>query len=464
MTLTQTRTPFSLRSSTHLLVLGGSLAAVYDRLLGTPLTAAFYKDIGTEDHSFGLIAGIPMLMLSMHFIAALLSHRLIRRKQTFIIVSILQRLLYLPIAFLPMIVPGLSPESMIIIIGIILGVNAGAANVRQTLINSWLSDLIPHRILNRFWGHRQAWMAIMSVGCSLGVVAFIHYVGWSVQAKFQVLVVVAVVAGLIDTFLHLRIHEPPHEVVRDEHPFRLLTEPIRCKTYRSFLLFQSVWFGSAVIAGSFMVVYTLEVLKVDPEIATLIWTLQILGSIVLSRWWGRQADRHGHRPLLAICHTLKPVIALTFFLVTPETALWVLPPAILLDGALNAGLGVATNGYSMKMAPKKNRAMFLAASIGLAGMVGGIMAIIAGQVLKSLDGWSVDFAGRTWINYHVLFGTSVILRILCNVWVHWIREPDSSLPIHVLRNLLPIRWWGWIRPPAVTDDDVVEDPLPIGDN
>jgi MFS family permease len=464
MTLAQTKTPSSLRSSTRLLMLGGSLAAVYAGFLSTPLTAAFYKENGTAGHRFGLITGIPMLMLSMHFIAALISHRLVRRKPTFIIVSIFQRLLFLPIAFLPMVFPDLSPESMIIIIGIILGVNAGATNFRLTLINSWFADLIPHRILNRFWGHRQAWMSIMIVSCYLLVAVFTFFVDWSVTAKFQILVVVATIAGLIDTLLHLGIHEPVHEVVRDEHPFRLLTEPIRCKTYRSFLLFQSVWFGSAVIAGAFMVVYTLEVLNVRPAVATLIWTLQIVGPILASRWWGRLADRHGHRPLLAICHTLKPSIALTFFLVTPETALWVLPPVILLDGTLNAGLGVATNGYSMKMAPKKNRAMFLAASAGLAGIVGGIMALVAGGVLKHLDGWSVEFAGRTWINYHVLFGTSVILRLLCNIWVRRIREPDSSRPIHVLRNLFPIRAWGWLRPPAVTDEDVVEDMYPAGES
>ena len=464
MTPTQTKMPSTLRSSTQTLMLGGSLAAVYGGLLATPLTAAFYKDNGTADHSFGLISGIPMLMLSMHFIAALISHRLVRRKPTFITVSIIQRLLFLPIAFLPMVFPSMSAASMIVIIGIILGLNAAATNFRLTLVNSWFADLIPHRILNRFWGNRQALMSIMIVGCYLGVAAFTHFVDWSVTTKFQILVVVATIAGLIDVLLHLKVHEPPHEVVRDEHPLRLLTEPLRCKTYRSFLLFQSVWFGSAVIAGAFMVVYTLKILKVDPAIATLIWTLQIVGPILASRWWGRLADRHGHRPLLMICHTLKPTIALTFFLVTPETALWFLPPAILLDGALNAGLGVATNGYSMKMAPKKNRAMFLAASAGLAGIVGGIMALVAGSVLKALDGRSVDLLGRTWINYHVLFGTSVILRILCNIWVRKIREPDSSQPIHVLRNLFPIRSWGWLRPPAVTDDDVVEDPLPTGEN
>ena len=445
-------------------MLGGSLAAVYGGLLATPLTAAFYKDNGTAGHRFGLITGIPMLMLSMHFVAALLSHRLARRKPTFIIVSLVQRLLFLPIAFLPVVFPSMSVETMIIIIVSILGLNAAMGNFRQTLINSWLADLIPHRILNRFWGVRQAWMSVMIVGCYLAVAAFTYYVDWSVTVKFQVLVVAAIIPGLIDVLLVVRVHEPPHEVVRDEHPWRLLTEPIRCRTYRSFLLFQCVWLGSAIIGGAFMVIYTLKVLNVDPAHATLIWTLQIVGPIVASRFWGRLADAHGHKPVLTICLSLKPMIALTFFLVTPETALWVLPPAVLLDGVLNAGLGIATNGYSIKMAPKKNRAMFLAATAGLSGIVGGVMALIAGGALRALDGWSVDFLGRTWINFHVLFGTSFLLRILCNLWVRTIREPDSSHPIHVLRNLFPIRPWGWARPPAVTAADVVEDDVYTGDD
>ena len=92
------------------------------------------------------------------------------------------------------------------------------------------------------------------------------------------------------------------------------------------------------------------------------------------------------------------------------------------------------------------------------GLITGIpMLMLSMHFVAALDGWSFEAFGRTWINYHVLFGVSVCLRILCNVWVRTIREPGSSHPIHVLRNLLPVRPWGWVRPPAVTDEDVVED-------
>ena len=457
MTLERNNSVGVLRRSAGLMTVGGALAAVYAAFLGTPVTADFYRSIGAKGYHFGLIMGIPMVMLSMHFVAALLSHRLTHRKRAFIGVRLIQRLLFLPIAFLPMIFPEVPGAQMMTIIVVILGVNAALTNTAGTLLNSWLADLIPHRILNRYWARRQRWMSITVVACYLLTAAFVHYVDWPVATKFALLVVGATIAGLIDVLLHIGADEPAHETVRDEHPWRLLTEPIRCENYRSFLLFQCVWLGSAVIAGAFMQIYALEELEIDVAHLTLIWTLQIVGSILAGRVWGRLADHHGHRPVLAICLTLKPTIALTFFLVTPETALWFLPPAMLLDGLLNAGLGVATNGYSMKMAPKRNRAMFLAATPGLSGMVMGVMALLAGLTLWLLTGWEFEFLGRTWLGYHVLFGLSVCLRILCNVWVRTIREPGSSQPIHVLRNLLPVRPWSWVRPPAVTDEDVVED-------
>ncbi|MHC4563227.1 MAG: MFS transporter [Planctomycetota bacterium] len=450
-----------LRQSARLVTVGACLAATYVVFVSTPATTAFYKDIGAKDHHFALIAGVSMVMLSLQFVGAVLTNRLSRRKPVFIAVHITQRLLHIPIAFLPLAFPSIPANTKMVIIIAILGLNSALTHVGYTLFRSWVADLIPHRILNRYWGGRQLWMNITILICYLLVAAVIWWAGqrpddWPVTTVFPILVVAAVIPGMIDILLFLRVKEPEHAVVRDQHPIQLLLEPILCPTYRSFLLFQCVWLGSTVIAGAFMQIYVLKVLEVEVWHATLIWALHIVGSTLTCKLWGRVADEHGHKPILTVCLTLKPVVALTFLLVTKGTALWVLPLALLLDGTLNAGLGVATNGYSMKMAPRKNRSMFLAAASGSAGIVAGGMAFLAGGVLKSLEGWSVDWMGRTWINFQVLFAVSFVLRILCNIWVRTIREPESSHPIHVLQRLLPIRPWGWVRPPVYTDEDIVE--------
>jgi MFS family permease len=115
-----------------------------------------------------------------------------------------------------------------------------------------------------------------------------------------------------------------------------------------------------------------------------------------------------------------------------------MPLLLLFDGAWNAGNVVATNGYIMKLTPRENRTMFIASFTGLAGLAGGLSAVVAGWYLDRLTGFSVDFLGRIWNNYHVLFLASLFLRIGCAGMVHWIREPDSAKTVEILDELMDV--------------------------
>ena len=131
----------------------------------------------------------------------------------------------------------------------------------------------------------------------------------------------------------------------------------------------------------------------------------------------------------------KPMIVLVFLLVTREAALWVLPLAMFFDGMANAGLMVASNGYMMKIAPKQNRSMFMAAIVGLSGICGGVGSVVAGSYLTFHAGAAFHVFGRTWSNYHVLFLLAFFLRIGCAGIIHWVREPKSSRTAHVLNDI-----------------------------
>jgi MFS family permease len=196
-----------------------------------------------------------------------------------------------------------------------------------------------------------------------------------------------------------------------------------------------------------MLPYTLKVLKMPKDVATLIWCVGGIGVALSSRKWGMIADRHGHKPVLAFCTYFKAFIALVFLLITKNSAAWVLPIAFLFDGAWNSGNMVATNGYMMKMAPKENRSMFIAALAGFSGICGGVAAIASGWLLESLSRFKFEAFGRTWINYHVVFLMSVFMRLACAASIPLVREPNSAKTGHILDELLDVWPMNLIRFP-----------------
>ena len=87
--------------------------------------------------------------------------------------------------------------------------------------------------------------------------------------------------------------------------------------------------------------------------------------------------------------------------------------------------------------------MFIAAFTGLAGLSGGLAAMLGGVFLESLNGIEVEVPGRTWGNYHLLLAVAFVLRVLNAVFVHRLHEPTSSRPVRVLndiRGVWPLRF------------------------
>ena len=112
-----------------------------------------------------------------------------------------------------------------------------------------------------------------------------------------------------------------------------------------------------------------------------------------------------------------------------------LPVVFLFDSILNSGLMVATNGYMLTIAPQQNRSMFIASITGLAGICGGLGAILGGAFLNATGDISAHFLGRDWCNYHLLFAVNIPIRLACIALVLRIQEPKSTAPETLLSRL-----------------------------
>ncbi|MDZ4200510.1 MAG: MFS transporter [Kiritimatiellia bacterium] len=437
------RTTSPLRSSLRRIVIGGTLAMVFATGTGSPATTQFFRALGADEFHFGMIGGLPLILLSFQFLGAAFVNRAAHRKPTFLFCLIACRLLYLPLAFLPALMPDASPAGRMAVVLALLGMSAALHNFAIPFWFSWVADLVPGRVLNRFWGGRQFWMHLSWTASFLAVTAYLLGFPHPVTVAFPVLVCVAVAAGIVDILLFIRVREPPNVQMPDLSPASAFLEPLRHVEYRGFLSYSCAWSFSTMFAAAFMQLYVLKEIGLETWKTTLIWCLAGVGIALAAPIWGRLADRHGQRPVINVSMAAKSMIVVVFILLTPENVLWLLPICFLIDGALNSGSMVAQNGYMLSIAPRENRSMFIAAILGLSGIAGGIAAMLAGALLRGIGPGRVEWMGRSWNAYHVVFALSFLFRLLCIPLARRIREPGSSHPSHVLNDVIaetPLRF------------------------
>ena len=421
----------------RLITVAGSLAMVYVTCVGCPVATDYLRQLGATDLQFGLLGGVPLIMLTMQFFGAWLANKLRRRKGWFMTLCISARLLDLPVACLPLCFPNVLGPTWIPIFIVLASLNGAMANLITPLWFSWMSDLIPRRILNRYWGARHRIMTFVWTAAYLGVAAFTWYApALDVRVAYAALVAIGVTAGVVDIILFTWIEEPENVILTGRGPLETFLEPLRHREYRSLVRYGSAFLASAMLGAAFMQLYVIKVVGVPIWQANVIWCAAGLGSAVVARFWGHVADRYGHRPVLILCTFCKPYICLVFLFLTRENAFVLLPIAFFLDGTVNAAHAIAMNGFMLKMAPRENRSMFIAAITALTGLAGGVGSILGGCFLRATEETSYHLAGHEWSNYHLLFMVSFVLRVLCIPLSFAVREPASKPPAEVLSYIM----------------------------
>ncbi len=433
-----------LRKSLALVTIAGCLAIVYMTGVQNPMTTKFLLAQGFTEWHFGILGALPMLAISMQFVGALLSNRLKRRKATVLSLVITGRILWLAIALIPFLLPDLSPPVRALLILGCIAVTRFLLNLFPPIWFSWMGDLIPKRVLNRYWGQRGKWMWLTMVAGAVPLSLFGYYydrLGLSLNQAFLIAVCIGVAAGIIDILLFIWVDEPENICSVGRGTLDIIFEPFRTKHCRSYLVWNCAYMASAMVAAVFMQPYVLKVLGIPLWKVILIWSTMGLGSALVSGFWGRIADKHGHRPIFSLCSILKPMAPLVFFFITAET-IWLLALFFFFDSMLNTGLNIAKNGFMLKLAPRENRGMFVAAMTSLPGIAAGIASIIGGAFLSSIADVTISLPGKTLNSYQILFAISFALRIICIYLATRIKEPDSTRSRTVLFAItgeLPLR-------------------------
>ncbi len=432
------------------IIVAGCLAMAYTQLTMSPATIQFARSLGATGLHIGILGALPAATLFMQFVAAVVVNHLRFRRKTWFAVSILQRLVFLPLCLGPFLIADVSDAIWLWVLILLTAANHAMMHFSTPLWMSWMGDYLPHKGLSHYWGVRQLWMQWTAAASLAAAALFLLKGGFDIRFAFAMLIGVGTVLGIADILIFLRIDEPPVDAVPEPKLKTVLAAPFQNRDFRAFIRFTCFWHFAAMVGAPFISLFLLAHVGMELFDLLMIWVFSWIGGAILSSHLGRLAERFGHRPLLILCTAFKSLNMLALLAIPPNPtiAFFVLIPVFMLDALLNTGIAIANNGFLLKNSPSENRAMFIAAGTAVAGMVGGATSILAGVLHTTIGTWTVDIGGKVFTNFHVLFAISIVLRLVAAVLARRVREPDSSSTFDVVVQLVGVTPFRILRYPT----------------
>lgn len=431
---------WTLKCAQRAIVVAGCLGMAYTQLTLCAAAIDYTRSLGGNGLHIGIWNALPTGMLFMQFLAALAANHLHYRRRLWMALSILQRVLYLPVVFGPWLLPDVPDTTWVWAYLGVLAVEQGLLHFCTPLWLSWMGDYLPHKGLNQYWGIRQLWMHWTAAASLLLAALILFGFGLDVRTGFPILVTIGSIAGVADILLFWKVDEPPVTRVPNPELKKVLLAPFQHAGFRSFIGFMCFWHFAAMIGASFISLYLLQHVGMSLSQVLLLWTCSWVGGALSAERLGHWADVWGNKPVLVLCTAFKSVLMFSLLAVPRDATLafWVLVPVFMFDAVLNAGFAIATNGFLLKNSPAENRTMYIAAGTAYAGIVGGVTSVAAGAWLAAVGGWSTSVGGFEVNGFHVLFMSSIALRFVSTVVVSRIQEPHVYETVQAVTSLIGV--------------------------
>lgn len=430
-----------LRSSLNLVIIAIAFGMPFITVTSGPALSGYARAIGAGDFVYSVIFAMPVVGAVLQVFASYYIENTGKRKATFLISGFIHRLMWIPIAMVPFLIPEQSGSIRVWMVVALVAVGAGFSSITGVAYTSWMGSLVPSEIRGRFFSRRTLIYTITGgLGSLLAAQLLDTFRGF--PGYLAVFVLVSIL-GAVDILVYIWIKDPPMEVPSERIPFlQLFKQPFSNRNYVKYMIFVSFWYFAANFSGPFFNVFMLEYLHMSFLSITL--TLQIaamLGTITFIRFWGRLIDIFGNKPVMRICCTVIIVLPFLWLFITPQNY-WMAFFINFFGGAMWPGFEMTSMNLSIGLAPERNRSIYIANYTLIVAVIGSALAFLCGGAFMELSrqvmqGVHLPFLlGQQLNRFHILFAVSGTARLMVLLFIFkYFKEENARSAGEMLRNL-----------------------------
>lgn len=421
--------------------------------------AAYALALGATNLQIGMLASLSFLAQLIQIPAIVLVERIRKRKLIALITWIPAQLIWIPIALIPLYMDIPSPGAISALLGL-MALRSTMGAITNCSWNSWMRDLVPQKILGRFFARRYTLANGAAMLFGLGAAFFVDYwrgdeaLGYTIPLLFGALTL----ALASPTFMTL-IPEPLMQPAPSQQQSLLTTlaTPFRDRNYRHLLSFLFLWGLALNLAVPFLAVYMLQRLGLPLSAVIGFSMLGQASNILFLRLWGPLVDQFGSKVILSLCTSLYMLVILGWtFTTMPERYFLTIPLLVILHilaGAAASGVTLTTGTIGLKVAPKGQATSYLAVAALATNLGYGLGPLLGGQLADYFSGrqlgitltWldpthTVQLMGLSFTGFDFLFCITFVIGIITlNALIALREEGETSREVALDALLSPMR-------------------------
>ncbi|MCF7803959.1 MAG: MFS transporter [Candidatus Marinimicrobia bacterium] len=403
----------------------GALSAPFNTISTGVLLTGFALYLGASPLEISIIISLPFLTQIVQFFAPWFIDKVGSRRKLTSYGTLYSRLVWMLVAALPaLLLFDFDPVPLFIVLSVVsllffnLGLNSWL---------SWMSDLVPTRFRGRFFGMRNMYVGLLSMGMlvltglALDFFRTIRMEGFG----YSLIILFGIALAYFSFRFTLLIDDVPQTVSERISPSLIWRQIRENRKFRSILSFLAIWTIVTGVAAPFYYVHLYENLHWNYSQATLYAAITAGLPFLLQPIWGKLLDRVGHKPLLQICLSGVSVIPLIWLLMAPEWS-WILWIEAFISGTFWAGLNITLFNIVLYGLPGEKKASALAVVSGITGLLNFCAMLLGGFIVT----WFafIEFHIGAWVfsPFHITFLLSFLGRLPMSRFARTIDEPEAK--------------------------------------
>jgi MFS family permease len=443
-----------LRRAMALVTLSWVFGSVWQTAIGGAPFSLFARELHASEMQIGILAALPFLASLVSMPASLLTERTGQRKKIFLLGLYAQRLLWFPIALIPLWMVthfgrGTTGSAVLVFMALIFVMHAAGAMGGPAWM-SWMADIVPDRCRGKYFSRRRQWGIVTAIPTAIAVGwildvwavpgASLGTLGWC-----AIIFMCASVFGIVDIHMFQHVPEVPMEPRRSTPMLKLLADPLKDRQFLHFAGFVGTLTFAVSFMGQFVTFYLIDRIGVTGTgIQLMLLVAPMLAQLLVLPVWGLAADRMGKKPVLAIASLGLVPVGLGWCFMGPGMH-WLGYVLSIAGAALWTGVEVANLNFVLEFSGSEDGegrsrgggSAYVAVNsviINIAGCLGGLCAGVIAKVLKD---WHVHvglFGLGTVGFYEVLFALSGVLRLVAAAaFLPGLREPRARSTVEAIR-------------------------------
>ncbi len=434
--------------------LDGAFATAFATLVGGTFMVGFVKQLGGSDLWIGILTAIPSLLGIVQIPGAVMGRSRPGFKGFVLPGGLAWRIFYIPLIALPLV--ALAADVKLWVLGSLIAIASLCVLMVNPTYNDWLASLVPESSRGWFFSRRNAILAGVgtAVGLLGGIILDAMKRAGNAEQGFAAVFGLGIVCAALSFLFFLRMTDAqrPNPVRQSmTEAISAMKAPFANRNFRKVILFFTVFIFAQAFPGNLFGAFALESLHLPFTIIQLCGMAQAVGSIIAARSWGYLADKYGNRPLLMLLGIGIATTPICWAFTRPDDLIWntsILLVGHIFSGVIWGGVMVCQFNLLLATADADDRATYIGVGMATQAIIGGI-APLAGAYIMATFRESLGGFGA----YHVIFWSTVGLRLVASVFLLPVKEPNSVSIRETVRKLRSITPKGYaaLRSLATSD-------------